>query len=377
MSAPASPVDSSSAETPPEIPSSPPAQQEQVEEAAKEDVESSEPLPPPAPSSSSKGRPATVEDAQDSDNEDAPAPESASAPPKTAEEVEDAISRAIAAAEAGAGGEGQAQPPSSSSSSQPAQPPHAWQAVWSPAQNMYYFYNGLTMETTWTNPLVDPKPPPSQPSPTPNTGRRGGGESPVWDPSATTLPGQSSSSSYPPQRQQPSSSSTPFSYGSASSTSQHHQPPSTSSYGGIDPGLSHLLPPSYNPLNPNASYTSTARFNQRTGRFDSDPNHTPDHLSEYNRAKRQNGAFFDQEAWEREREEEHERQRAEEEGGGKRKKLSKADVNRFKEKKEGESRASLWTRRARRVSIADHLPRPSSFRFPSAKKTQRNSWLRS
>lgn len=40
--------------------------------------------------------------------------------------------------------------------------------------------------------------------------------------------------------------------------------------------------------------------------------------------KRQNGAFFDQEAWEREREEEHERAMAE--GGGKKRKLTKAEV---------------------------------------------------
>ena len=30
-----------------------------------------------------------------------------------------------------------------------------WQAIWSPAHNAYYFYNGRTGETTWINPLVD------------------------------------------------------------------------------------------------------------------------------------------------------------------------------------------------------------------------------
>jgi hypothetical protein len=50
--------------------------------------------------------------------------------------------------------------------------------------------------------------------------------------------------------------------------------------------------------------------------------------------KRQNQAFFDQEAWEREREEAFEREKEAERAGGKRKRTTKEDVKRFKEKKE-------------------------------------------
>lgn len=80
---------------------------------------SSDEVAPPASATPapSRGKPATVEDAQDSDDEDA-------SPSKPADPIEDAVSKVIAAAEAGEAPE-----------------PHAWQAVWAPAQNAYYFYN--------------------------------------------------------------------------------------------------------------------------------------------------------------------------------------------------------------------------------------------
>ena len=36
----------------------------------------------------------------------------------------------------------------------------AWQAIFAPQYNTYYFYNALTQETTWINPLQQPQPQP-------------------------------------------------------------------------------------------------------------------------------------------------------------------------------------------------------------------------
>lgn len=184
--------------------------------------------------------------------------------------------------------------------------------------------NPQTMETTWTNPLVDSSAPPADAAATST-----GGESPPWDPSSQSLPGEhdapSASSSTVPSDPYASSSTSSLSYGGFA-------------YGApelptVDAGLAHLLPPSYNPLNPSAStsasgYTSQARFNTRTGRYEnaSDVSKMPDHLSDYSRAKRQNEAFFDQEAWMRERDEEQARLAGE--GPAKKKRLTKTEVAR-------------------------------------------------
>lgn len=136
MSASNSPVDSSSSETPPEIPASFPAETTEVEDpfvAEDKVVESSEPAPLPS-SLPSKSRPATVEDAQDSDNDDA---QPVSIAAKTAEEIEDEISRKIAAME-GEGAQQQPPPPAA----------HSWQAVWSPAQNSQYRHLRSVFTTT-------------------------------------------------------------------------------------------------------------------------------------------------------------------------------------------------------------------------------------
>lgn len=53
-------------------------------------------------------------------------------------------------------GDGEAQdPPSTASSDTVANATDSpqWQAIWSPQYNAYYFYNPVTQETTWTNPL--------------------------------------------------------------------------------------------------------------------------------------------------------------------------------------------------------------------------------
>ena len=39
----------------------------------------------------------------------------------------------------------------------------AWQAIFAPQYNTYYFYNPVTQETTWINPLQQPQQPQQQP----------------------------------------------------------------------------------------------------------------------------------------------------------------------------------------------------------------------
>ena len=147
-----------------------------------------------------------------------------------------------------------------------------WQAIWSPQHNMYYFYNTRTKETTWTNPL--------QP------------------------PGDAAGSSTEPKM---------------SSTE------AAAIAAGIDPSLAYLDPSlAAGPSNP-AAYTYAAKFNARTGAFTAMDGRNPDHVSEYERMKRMNSFYFDQDSWERSVEE-----RQEEETGTKRKKPSKKDlVRRF------------------------------------------------
>lgn len=178
-----------------------------------------------------------------------------------------------------------------------------------------------TMETTWTNPLASTSTASSAP---PDQASRE--ESPPWDPSVETLPTASAATALAPFHHPQQSTHRSFSYGQPSHTIPGpSQIPNAGS--GIDPALAHLLP-SYNPLNPSSSsstsYSNQARFNAKTGKFESDPSRVPEHLSDYARMKRQNEAFFDQTAWEREREAEFER--AQEEGGGKRKRTTKEEV---------------------------------------------------
>ena len=75
----------------------------------------------------------------------------------------------------------------------------------------------------------------------------------------------------------------------------------------------------------------TAAFNARTGRFTpANYQYTVDHLDEANRAKRQEGVFFDVGEWEQKKEADwQERKRKEMEGGADdrgKNKLTKADM---------------------------------------------------
>jgi hypothetical protein len=219
------------------------------------------------------------------------------------------------------------------------------------------------METTWTNPLA------SIAAAEPSAGSRA--ESPPWDPSVETLPTASAATALPRAAgSNPAGAS--FSYGQASgsagpSTHNAQQPAA-----GIHPGLAHLVPPSYNPLNPSgsAAYTAQARFNSRTGRYESDPNRAPEHLSDFARMRRQNEAFFDQAEWERQHEAEFEREREE---GSKRKRATREEVVRL---------ATLFERV---LALHPLIPAVSSSSLTQAafkakkeaKRKKNNAWLRS
>ncbi|QRW26021.1 WW domain protein [Rhizoctonia solani] len=189
-----------------------------------------------------------------------------------------------------------------------------WQAIWSPQHNAYYFFNSRTSETTWVNPL---------------------------DPSATA---STASTSAEPTDAQPTSESKP------EETSTGEKPPPDLSYlNGIDPELAYLDPtlavPSGGSKGPVPTFS--ARFGARDGRFTAMDGRRPEHLSEAARAQRMSSVYYDTEAWEREIAERDAKAKAEAEAGvgDKRKRVTKADIERFKEQKK-------------------------------AKKAMRNAWLR-
>ncbi|OAX36894.1 hypothetical protein K503DRAFT_743582 [Rhizopogon vinicolor AM-OR11-026] len=171
----------------------------------------------------------------------------------------------------------------------------AWQAIWSPQHNTYYFYNSETKETTWINPL--------QPATT----------TPETDPS-------SSSTSQPG----PSLIDPHYAMLQANAMAQ-----------GIDPSLAHLDPSLASSSGVPSNFMYTAKFNARTGAFAKADSRDPTHLSEYERAKRMSEFYFDVGAWEKDVEaRKREEAEAEAEGEGrKRKRPTKKDLERFKEQK--------------------------------------------
>lgn len=218
--------------------------------------------------------------------------------------------------------------------------PGKWQAVWAPAANAYYFWNSETNETTWTNPLAPPplptessseQPPlPDEQPPLP------AGQPPLPVSAQPPLPGSSWGQAY---GNQASSSYAPTNAAAGPSVVDPSGLPP------IDPDLAHLLPKS---SLSNMEGFQTAQFNARTGRFTpSNFQYTVDHLAEANRARRQEGVFFDVNEWDQGREKEWaERKRKEMEGGNtddRQTKLSKADMDRFRQKKaEKRARNNAW-----------------------------------
>lgn len=72
--------------------------------------------------------------------------------------------------------------------------------------------------------------------------------------------------------------------------------------GGIDPELAYLDPQCARAMSSRGGQdppTFAARFNAKTGRFESDPSHDPSRVSQYARARTQAGAYFDVDGWEK------------------------------------------------------------------------------
>lgn len=192
-----------------------------------------------------------------------------------------------------------------------------WQAIYSPAHGAYYFYNAATQETTWTNPLVPDSSTADADAASPSTAAA----TQSTDLTASSSLADPTVSSPVPQP----------------TTSTLRALPTVDELGGIDPELAFL--------DPSLAYTSsskstgaiptfTAKFNAHTGRFASGAAATrdPNHVSEYERAKRMSEAYFDVDEWKKtveERENAKKRELEDEgyDGGGKRsKKPTKADL---------------------------------------------------
>lgn len=182
--------------------------------------------------------------------------------------------------------------PSQQPEHQEAQPQAAaadnWQAIYSPAHGAYYFYNTVTHETTWANPL--------QP------------------------PAAASSSTSPPEASTSAAASTSTPAAAASLYALQEAAVAQ----GIDPSLAYLDPSLAGP-SARGSDTFTAKFNSRTGAFARPDGRDPSHLSEYERAKRMSQAYFDVGQWEKDLEERN----AEEEESKKRKRPTKKDLVRL------------------------------------------------
>ncbi|KAF8208178.1 hypothetical protein K438DRAFT_2012987 [Mycena galopus ATCC 62051] len=191
-----------------------------------------------------------------------------------------------------------AEPPAESA---PVAAPTAWQAIFSPQFNAYYFYNSETQETTWTNPLVPPEAAESASTST----------SAVPAAESSTEAGTAETSSIPHY-----------------AALQH-----AAIAQGIDPALAYLDPSlAASTSSAEAGLPSfQAKFNARTGQFAAMDSRSPAHLSEYERAKRMSEVFFDVAAWEQNLAQQH---AAEAEGGEKkRKRPTKKDLERFKQQK--------------------------------------------
>lgn len=171
----------------------------------------------------------------------------------------------------------------------------AWQAIFSPQHNAYYFYNASTGETTWVNPLL-----PSSADPSSSTAA----QDTASDAQTSSLDGNVNINPYDPNSLE-----------------------ARAIAAGIDPSLAHLDPTLAGPSSLAHAGSFTARFNARTGAFAAPEARAPSHLSEYERMKRMSEFYFDMGAWEKEVEERH----AEEEAGGKkRKKPTKKDLVSFR-----------------------------------------------
>ncbi|KAF8558547.1 hypothetical protein OG21DRAFT_1503923 [Imleria badia] len=176
----------------------------------------------------------------------------------------------------------------------------AWQALFSPQHNAYYFYNASSGETTWVNPL--------QPSPSDPSSSSTGGQDAAAVAQANGPDGDVNQNPYDPNSLE-----------------------ARAIAAGIDPSLAYLDPSLAGPSSLAHSGSITAKFNARTGAFAAADSRAPSHLSEYERMKRMSEFYFDVGAWEKDVEQRDAEEK--EAGGKKRKKPTKNDLERFKEQK--------------------------------------------
>ncbi|KAI0252802.1 hypothetical protein BJV78DRAFT_1281388 [Lactifluus subvellereus] len=214
------------------------------------------------------------------------------------------------------------------SSAEPAAPAPSsgnWQAIWSPAHNAYYFYNTITQETTWVNPL--------QSSPAAGAGEATTPADP--SPSTSTAPAAPAPApaSAPTQEEGPSAGPSSGATPVPASVAQIYALQEAAAAQGIDPSLAHLDPSLAGPSAPGAAYSFAARFNAHTGTFTRPDGRDPTHLSEYERMKRMSSVYFDMGQWEQDVAQRKKQEDEDAANGKKRKRPGKKDLERFKEQK--------------------------------------------
>jgi len=187
-----------------------------------------------------------------------------------------------------------------------------WQAVWSPAHNAYYFYNSVTRETTWVNPIQQGQ---QQAGDSKGKGKENATGEPEGD--GDEVEGQDEDDEREGNVAGPSTTAT----ATTPSLTQWEQMQANAIAQGIDPSLAHLDPSlAAGPSLPSGAFT--AKFNARTGAFTAVDGRDPSHLSEYERAKRMSQFYFDVGAWE----EQLEQQDPAEEERKKKRKPTKKDL---------------------------------------------------
>ena len=220
-----------------------------------------------------------------------------------------------------------AEPTPASSTSATTPSSENWQAIWSPVHGAYYFYNAVTHETTWANPLQPP-----------STASGQGETKSQSDPSAsstsvstsTTSTSLTSSTPAPsvsnPNAKDESSGSSSGATPVPASVAQIYALQEAAAAQGIDPSLAYLDPSLAGPSAPGAAYNFTAKFNAHTGAFTRPDGRDPTHLSEYERMKRMSSVYFNMEQWEQEVAQRNQQEEDDAANGKKRKRPTKKDL---------------------------------------------------
>lgn len=244
--------------------------------------------------------------------------------------------------------------PSSTSAATPSS--GNWQAIWSPMHNAYYFYNAVTHETTWVNPLQPAAA--SSTSTSSTTTATPDPSAPSASTSTSSAPAPSAPDSNPPQEEGPSSASS--SSGATpvpASVAQIYALQEAAAAQGIDPSLAYLDPSLAGQAAPGGAYNYSARFNAHTGTFTRPDGRDPTHLSEYERMKRMSSVYFNMEEWEQDVAQRKQQEDEDAANGKKRKRPTKKDL----------VRCSL----SPRFATAALSERSSYFYYRSASKSRR------